>query len=624
MCVLYGYGAGRGPGNGPPAPAETTILSGAIFLPTEFEMRVNEGALPLIMGNYASNFGINLYMFGTNAYTDGNNITIPRLDTSCDEEMEMAFGYVAHECGHIRYSDFAAAEKACAKSSALMSLFNALEDVRIEYLQIRNWPGLKRTFNFLVSSLQDNLCKYLRKSRNTAGLVTVFFNCSARAGCLGQDTAKGLRSARIRINRLLPKSLVAGLEKRAASVTACRNSDEVLKLSEEILDSIQSALESVRSAAGAGGGKEGSAGDPGLDAVIPGLFKKDARLPGPEESGGEGGRPAGEEAVFGNLLRALEKYGNNFSGKELRSLRKELFRVSGDGSYDTDLNRHSRADNIPTARTVIEKRSLSSKNAKDIGALNSRSSVPAKNLDLYRRVITDNSLRSVIGNLVRGYDRILAYHGESGKKVDCRKFMLSRGGRLGTDFFVRKKERRALNTSIHLLVDISGSMSRRCESDKSQTRAGVAKHAALSLAVALEGIRNVDSRVVYFPGCFCEYEEIYRTGQPLIERATYFDLNPRGSTPLAQSLMYSLNCMPHRDRYHRNVIIVITDGEPDNYQFAREMLERAENEGVEVYAVRISPDAGSRLNLFKNSYDIGDAGQLPDALIKLLGDRVFC
>ena len=70
------------------------------------ENQIRTGALPLIMGNYASNFGINLFMYGSSAYTDGKNITIPRLNFNNDEEMDMAFGYVAHECGHVRYSDF--------------------------------------------------------------------------------------------------------------------------------------------------------------------------------------------------------------------------------------------------------------------------------------------------------------------------------------------------------------------------------------------------------------------------------------------------------------------------------------------------------------------------------------
>ena len=32
------------------------------------ENQIRTGALPLIMGNYASNFGINLFMYGSSAY----------------------------------------------------------------------------------------------------------------------------------------------------------------------------------------------------------------------------------------------------------------------------------------------------------------------------------------------------------------------------------------------------------------------------------------------------------------------------------------------------------------------------------------------------------------------------
>ncbi len=69
-------------------------------------MKIKTGALPLIMGSYAEKMGIDLLMYGHSAYTNGNEITIPRLDLQDNNGLELAHGYVAHECGHIRYSDF--------------------------------------------------------------------------------------------------------------------------------------------------------------------------------------------------------------------------------------------------------------------------------------------------------------------------------------------------------------------------------------------------------------------------------------------------------------------------------------------------------------------------------------
>ena len=77
------------------------------------------------------------------------------------------------------------------------------------------------------------------------------------------------------------------------------------------------------------------------------------------------------------------------------------------------------------------------------------------------------------------------------------------------------------------------------------------------------------------------------------------------------------------DKYHRNIIIVITDGEPDNYQFARDMLAKAKSMDIEVYALRIAPNQGRLTDLFEEHVDMSDASELPEALTTLLADKVF-
>lgn len=211
----------------------------------------------------------------------------------------------------------------------------------------------------------------------------------------------------------------------------------------------------------------------------------------------------------------------------------------------------------------------------------------------------------------------------SGKCLDVRRYQYTLGGKLSDNVFKRKQPKKALNTSIHLLVDISGSMSRPCRVNSTETRSQVANHVALSLAMSLESVKNVDNRVIYFPGNCCEYEEVYHSGQSLVERATHFDLMPRGCTPLAQTLLYSIHNMPCVDKYHRNIIIVITDGEPDNYEFARDMLNKAKSMNIEVYALRISPNQGRLTDLFEEHVDMSDASELPEALTTLLARKIF-
>ena len=45
-------------------------------------MKISSGVLPLLIGSYARRYGVELLMYGHTAYTNGKQITIPRLDLS--------------------------------------------------------------------------------------------------------------------------------------------------------------------------------------------------------------------------------------------------------------------------------------------------------------------------------------------------------------------------------------------------------------------------------------------------------------------------------------------------------------------------------------------------------------
>ena len=552
------------------------------------ETQIRTGALPLIMGNYASNFGINLFMYGASAYTDGKNITIPRLNFNNEDEMDMAFGYVAHECGHVRYSDFSVIGKSFDGTEALRSLFNALEDTRIEYLQIKNWPGLRKTFNHLITKLDESICKYLRTCKNKTSLITVFFDCSNRVNCLNQSAENSLKMAKNKLKKILPETLISALQKKARMAVKCHDSEEVLELSREIMNSIMKTI----------------------DFINDQKAKKD--------------NAKGQTDLFDNSLS--ESIKQEFDGmpeaneKQTKALEKEfdkiLSKMKDSIELDNNLDRKH-----PDLANVIEACSAQSVGAVDIGSLVTRNSAPADNLSLYKKVLSENSLRNNIHHLVKGYEDWNIGSASCGKTLDVRRYQCSLG--ISDRVFKKKLPKKALNTSIHLLVDISGSMSRPCHENSTTTRSQVANHVALSLAMSLENIKNVDNRVIYFPGNYCEYEEVYHSGQPLVERATYFDLKPRGCTPLAQTLLYSMHNMPCTDKYHRNIIIVITDGEPDNYQFARDMLAKAKSLDIEVYALRIAPNQGRLKDLFEEQVDMLNASELPDAMTTLLADKIF-
>ncbi len=232
-------------------------------------------------------------------------------------------------------------------------------------------------------------------------------------------------------------------------------------------------------------------------------------------------------------------------------------------------------------------------------------------------------MRSV-SDLIRGYEDRNIQIGESGRLLDCRRYNLFTEG-LTTNVFKRAKAVKALNTHIHTLVDISGSMSCRCTGDNEhRERYQIANEVALSLALALRGRRHIQSDVTYFPGAICEYDVVAKHGQNIISRAAYFDQIPRGSTPLTQALHYAVEQFKEVGKYQRDIILVITDGDPDNPDSVQKLLHDIEQCGVEVYVIKIGETRNERAQaIFPRLTTLSDASELSSALVKLLGNALF-
>lgn len=556
---------------------------------------IKTGALPLIMGNYASSYGVNLFMYGNSAYTDGKNITIPRLDFFNSEEMEMAYGYVAHECGHIKYSSFKTIEK-CCEDEIFKQLLNALEDVRIEYRQSRDWPGLAKTFCFLVEKLDAETVKAVRKCDNITALMLMYISSYSRNICLKQPTQKSLKSVKRKLTKLavMPETAFTVLNKLLDTTTGCKTTWDIAELSKKIIELISQVIRDINKFYEDKSQKEGECGTEQTQQTSNSISKDD----------------------YSSFL------GDGINEEEIEKMNAEMQKIAS--SIDSELGEFTlpsrRNPVIPDYASMLENASKNSKNAVDIGSLCSRNSKPADNLNLYYQVLKDNSLKCSIQSLARGYEYCHKGNNSHGRVLDIRAYANSFGGKLTDKIFKKKVVHKEMNTTIHLLVDTSGSMSRESQSGK--TRSQIANHMALSLAMGMEGIRNLTCKVSYFPGNFCEYEDVYQTGQVLVEKATYFDQKPRGCTPLAQTLLAASSKMETADKYHRNIIVVITDGEPDNYSFAESMIAKAEAKGIEIHALRVSDRLKLR-DLFKSCIDVKDASELPKAMTELLADRIF-
>ena len=122
-------------------------------------------ALPIMVNNYSKLFGIIVKMQGSVAYTNGKEITIPRLDINDPVKSRLAYGYLAHEAAHIRYTNFKLLnEDDLANDYLAFTLFNILEDSRIEALIAKEYIGVYENLYLLNNYYQkewDKFCNIL-------------------------------------------------------------------------------------------------------------------------------------------------------------------------------------------------------------------------------------------------------------------------------------------------------------------------------------------------------------------------------------------------------------------------------------------------------------------------------
>jgi len=110
----------------------------------------------------ARNFGARVTFEGSGAFTDRRRVNLPMLPESAElsaEQVRITRGYIDHESGgHQRFTDIDAMEKIMEwakeeKKPAVPKITNAMEDVRIEPLHIRSYPGAKKNLEATVEAV---------------------------------------------------------------------------------------------------------------------------------------------------------------------------------------------------------------------------------------------------------------------------------------------------------------------------------------------------------------------------------------------------------------------------------------------------------------------------------------
>ena len=186
-----------------------------------------------------------------------------------------------------------------------------------------------------------------------------------------------------------------------------------------------------------------------------------------------------------------------------------------------------------------------------------------------------------------------------------------------TQLFQRHTVKPSPNTAIHLLLDKSESMGYQVTDTRGHamgTRLPIALEATLALALALEGISGVNPGVTAFPGN--QDGSVFRLldhGQRVRQRAGAFSVAADGSTPMTEAIWFGAAALL-RCREPRKVLMVMTDGQPDDRISTLAILQRCRDSGIETVGIGLGIDVS---HLFPVAIAINELQELRTQLFEL-------
>lgn len=520
-------------------------------------------ALPIMVNNYSKMFGVSVRMQGTSAYTNGKTITIPRLDINNPAKARLAYGYLAHESAHVRYTDFKLIKQEFIKEDLLrFSLFNILEDSRIEALISREYIGVYENLSLLNDYYEHDwiaFCQNVSKI-NVLNVILSFIQSYSQVHCQHFFTS---RARAVKLYTHLKNRMKERLLKRIAKLTKkcskAKSSKEVLYFVDEIYEILASDENEF----------------------------KNEKL-----------KFMSEQKLNDELQNYEEKHGT-IKDEHQKNFIKELIKLKLASKGDP-----SNVTPSQSAAKIVEENGTgqSSSSREDLGLFNEKECQPGKH-DYIRHIDGSYALRRALNMKARSYVEAFGFTTDKGSRIDPLKAQKVCVGE--TNIFKDRVSNSGFSTSVHLLVDVSSSM---LTSDGLEcTRCEEACKVALMICMALEGIDGIKTMATYFPGDTSEYEIALRDNEKVSHVASRFDQRPRGSTPLAQGLWYAFQKIEKLE-CRRNIILVITDGMPDSVNNVDTCFMYAKNRNIEIYGLSIR--SSLILKLFEKAQVLENASEL--------------
>lgn len=522
-------------------------------------------SLPLVAAVLGNKYGVKVSISGTEAFTDGNTIHLPGLPMDSDEQLiGLARGFLDHEASHIRYTDFDTVKKANL-TPLEMNIWNNIEDWRVEEKLASIFPGCRANFHWLIRHIFGG--SKVDDRSPPAKLIPDWILLSVRSWHV--PDLSGPRDQ----SEAIIESRYPGLPGK-----------------------IKSVFQEVRSNCA-------TTGDSILYAKkIVTLLKSEANeKPSPQPSQNKDHRSAGNENKEAPVQRP---WGDKDQGSGAEDQLEQLI--------------HAGADDLPKGTGEILQEHLAnnvSSNSQDkvsvavIGKRYFKALDSAKSPELTKSTTAlKTRLKSMLQSILLKRSRI-----SRKGKLDTRQ--LYKVAVSDPRIFIKPEERQGFNTAVHILIDCSGSMRRRME---------LTSQACYALAKALDSIKGINVGVTAYPAerplvsggennDFTAVHPVVRHGERIHTR---FHTRASGCTPMGESVWWVLQQMlPLTES--RKIILILTDGDPDNLSNTIESINQGRNLGFELYGIGIKTGSIKSI-LPHSSCNIHNLSELAPAMFGIM------
>ncbi|NVZ11424.1 VWA domain-containing protein [Allochromatium humboldtianum] len=590
-------------------------------------------ALPIVAAAYGRRFGIPVQVGGDQAHTDGRMIQIPTL-ADTDQAHSLAFGYLAHEAGHVRLTDFNHPRHPTALGRCIE---NILEDVRIEQAMIRQYPGTRQTLDTVVETLiaQGRLSPVTPNDTPAEILVNGLLALSRARYRRQSALTPHAQTADQVMRQVFGSRFVQRLHGLLTEMSTLTSTAETMILAQRIVALIEQEAQEpedagTSTAADTGEGEPSESGPGcGTDRDDP-SSRAEAEADAPtsqdtesdhQDTTGTGAEDSEASETGEGTDHAANSTRQSTSNTDTDS--ESLDATAGQQSTPSSTVPVSKAmqdalqstleagvDQLPADlfQTVAETLGAQSVYAPTLLPTMERfRGEPHQGQSALQRVkLHSAKLTARLHALVEAQTLEQTRITPRGRALSSAH--LHRAGVGNPRIFRLRDHKTAPNTALHLLIDLSGSMAGGQDV--------LALDAALALALALEPVKGVSCAVSAFPGIGGQEDRItglLAHGERVATRAGAFVQRGRGGTPMTGALWFAAADLLGRPEA-RKVILTLTDGVPNDIDSTRDLIRQATTAGLQMLGVGIAVDVS---RVFPHAIRINDIADLKRELFHI-------